>query len=244
MTLALLLDKATVAPPAGAADVSVTVQVEVPGAFTVPGEQLKLLSCVVTVSTTVADWVTPLSNPVTVTFCALPTVAVVAGNRTLLWFAAIVTVGGTASAALLLLIDMITELIAALFNETVQLVDELLPSDVGEHDTELSCAGALAVRVKVCKAPLSDAERSAVWFELMLPTVAVKDALLCPAPTPTLPGTVMLALLLDKITVAPPAGAAAVIVTVQLELPGAFTVAGEQFRLLGCVVTVNAMVAV
>ena len=42
----------------------------------------------------------------------------------------------------------------------------------------------------------------------------------------------MLALLLDSVTVAPE-GAAAVKVTVQLEVPGAFTVAGEQLRLLG-----------
>ncbi len=78
----------------------------------------------------------------------------------------------------------------------------------------------------------------------MLATEAVKEALLSPAPTPTLPGTVMLALLLDKVTVAPPAGAAAVSVTVQLEVPGAFIVAGEQLKLLGCAVTVNAMVDV
>ena len=67
----------------------------------------------------------------------------------------------------------------------------------------------------------------------MLATVAVKEALESPAPTPTLPGTAMLALLLDKVTVEPPAGATAVRVTVQLEVPGAFTVAGEQLRLLG-----------
>jgi hypothetical protein len=54
----------------------------------------------------------------------------------------------------------------------------------------------------------------------------------------------MLPLLLDKVTVAPPAGAAAVSVTVQLEVPGAFTVAGEQLKLLGWAVTVNATVAV
>jgi hypothetical protein len=81
-------------------------------------------------------------------------------------------------------------------------------------------------------------------LELMLATVAANEPLVSPAPTPTLPGTVMLALLLDNVTVAPPAGAAAVSVTVQLEVPGAFTVAGEQLKLLGCAVTVKAMVAV
>ncbi len=53
----------------------------------------------------------------------------------------------------------------------------------------------------------------------------------------------MLPLLLERVTVAPPAGAAAVKVTVQLEVPGAFTAAGEQFKLLGCEVTVSATVA-
>jgi hypothetical protein len=52
----------------------------------------------------------------------------------------------------------------------------------------------------------------------------------------------MLALLLDNVTVAPPAGAGAVNVTVQFEVPGAFTVAGEQLKLAGWAVTVRAIV--
>jgi len=40
----LLLASDTVEPLAGAAEVSVTVQVELPGAFTVAGEQLTLLT--------------------------------------------------------------------------------------------------------------------------------------------------------------------------------------------------------
>jgi hypothetical protein len=54
----------------------------------------------------------------------------------------------------------------------------------------------------------------------------------------------MLALLLDKVTVAPPEGAAAVRVTVQLEVPGAFTVAGEQLRLAGLAGATRLKVAV
>jgi hypothetical protein len=77
----------------------------------------------------------------------------------------------------------------------------------------------------------------------MLVTVDVNEAPVSPAPTATLAGTVTLALLLDKDTVEPPAGAAEVRVTVQLDVPGAFTVAGEQIRLPGCVVTVRAIVA-
>jgi hypothetical protein len=39
--------------------------------------------------------------------------------------------------------------VAALFNDTVQVLDALLPKEVGEHDTEESCAGALPVTVKL-----------------------------------------------------------------------------------------------
>ena len=80
-------------------------------------------------------------------------------------------------------------------------------------------------------------------MELMLATVAVNPALVWPALTPTLAGTVMLALLLLSATVAP-LGGAAVKVTVQFEVPGAFTVEGEQLRLEGCGVTVKPMVVV
>jgi hypothetical protein len=73
--------------------------------------------------------------------------------------------------------------------------------------------------------------------------LAVKEALFWPAVTATLAGTVMLALLLESVTVAPE-GATAVSVTVQLDVPGAFTVAGEQFKLEGCAVTVKATVVV
>ena len=63
--------------------------------------------------------------------------------------------------------------------------------------------------------------------------MAVKVAVLRPAPTLTLPGTLTLALLLDSVTLAALA-VAAVKVTVQAEVPGAFTVAGEQLKLLIC----------
>jgi hypothetical protein len=51
----------------------------------------------------------------------------------------------------------------------------------------------------------------------------------------------MLALLLESVTVAPD-GTAAVSVIVQLDVPGAFTVAGEQLKLEGCAVIVKATV--
>jgi hypothetical protein len=59
----------------------------------------------------------------------------------------------------------------------------------------------------------------------------------------TLEGTAMLLLLLVSITFAPPGGAIVVSVTVQLEDPGAITVAGEHTRVLGMGIKVRVMVA-
>ena len=78
----------------------------------------------------------------------------------------------------------------------------------------------------------------------MLATVAANPALVCPAVSPTLTGTVMFTLLLLRVTVAPPEGAGAVRVTVQLEVPGAITEEGEQFKPLTCTVTVKPTVVV
>jgi len=64
-------------------------------------------------------------------------------------------------------------------------------------------------------------------------TVAVKAPVVAPDATVTLAGTVTLALLLDSATLAPPAGAAALRVSVHVEVPGATTMVGLQLRLLG-----------
>jgi hypothetical protein len=64
-------------------------------------------------------------------------------------FALIVTLAGTAKDALPLLKETIVEFVAALSSETVQLVDELLPNELGEQETEVSCGGASAVSVKL-----------------------------------------------------------------------------------------------
>ena len=59
----------------------------------------------------------------------------------------------------------------------------------------------------------------------------MKVPLLSPVPMFRLVGTVTLVLLLDNVTLRA-LDAGAVNVTVQSEVPGAFTVAGEQIRLL------------
>jgi hypothetical protein len=67
----------------------------------------------------------------------------------------------------------------------------------------------------------------AVWLDVMPPTVAVTVPVVWPAEIVTLAGTVMVALLLETVTLAPPDGAGAVKVIVQLADPGAATVPGE-----------------
>lgn len=72
--------------------------------------------------------------------------------------------------------------------------------------------------------------------------MAVNVALMSPVPILTLPGTVTLALLLESVTLTVLV-AAAVRLAVQVEVPGAFTVPGEQLKLVSCgVATVRLMV--
>jgi hypothetical protein len=71
--------------------------------------------------------------------------------------AATVTLTGMVSAVLLLFKAMVELTSAALFNITVQVLEALLPSARGAQDNEESIAGAAALRVKVCEAPLSEA---------------------------------------------------------------------------------------
>jgi len=68
-------------------------------------------------------------------------------------------------------------------------------------------------------------------LEVTAATLAVNVALLSPEPILRLPGTVTLTLLLASVTLMA-LEAAAVSVAVQVEVPGAFTVAGEQLKLL------------
>jgi hypothetical protein len=118
----------------------------------------------------------------------------------------------------------------------VQVVVALLARADGEQDTELIWVGALTLRVKLWVTPFRLALRTADVFVL---TVAVKEPLVWLAAIATPLGTVMLALLLDNATVTPPVGAGADNVTVQVEVPGATTVPGEQLRLLGTALTLR-----
>ena len=61
---------------------------------------------------------------------------------------------GTVNAFALLLSATTMELVAGLLSDTVQVADALLPKLYGAQDTDESCAGAVAERVKGCDPPL------------------------------------------------------------------------------------------
>jgi hypothetical protein len=146
VTLPLLLASVTEAPPAGAGPDSVTVQEELPGAFTVAGEQVKLEGTTITgaVRLTEADWVRPLSEAVRVAVWLVAIVPAVAMKVVLVCPEAIVTLAGTGKVAVLLLSETAVELEAVLFSETVQVVVALLVSVDGEQESEESWGGGAA----------------------------------------------------------------------------------------------------
>ena len=98
---------------------------------------------------------TPLRVAVTVAFWVLLTLPAVAVKVVLLWPDETITLAGTVSNPLLLARVTVAALRAALLKVTVQVLDELLPRVVGAQAIELSCAGALPVKVKVCEEPFS-----------------------------------------------------------------------------------------
>ena len=176
MTLELLLDSATVTPPVGAGADNVTVQVELPGAETVPGEQLRPEGTTTTLRLTVAVWVWLFSVAVTIAVWLLLMVPLVAVNVALSWPVGTVTLAGTGNAVVLLASETVMALEVGWFSAMVQVVVALLARVEGEQDRELSWAGALAVRVKLCAPPFRLAVRSANGFVLAV-TVAVKEPL-------------------------------------------------------------------
>src|SRR3954451_14048893 len=94
----------------------------------------------------------------------------------------------------------------------------------------------MTVKEAVFELAPADAVRVAVCVVLTEVVEAVKLALVDPEATVTEAGTVTAALLSASVTGVPPVGAAALNVTVQVELAGAITDAGEQLTVLmvGC----------
>jgi hypothetical protein len=113
--------------------------------------------------------------------------------------------------------------------ETVQVVLPLTSSVVGEHARPLSRRlGGVIVMVAVRMVPPAAAATVAVCAVPGAPPVAVKVVLAPPLATVAEAGTVNAELLLESVTAWPPAGAALLSVTVQVEAAPAASVAGLQ----------------
>lgn len=113
-------------------------------------------------------------------------------------------------------------------------VEESLPiTEVGIR-TRTVGTGVLAVSVAVCETPLYDAVMVGLASAATALVVTVKVALVFPAATVTVAGTVAATvLLLERATTSPPVGAAPVIVTVPVEGEPPVTLVGRSVRLVG-----------
>jgi hypothetical protein len=90
----------------------------------------------------------------------------------------------------------------------------------------------------VAELPLINAVIVTAWFAVIVPTAAVKLAVVVPEPTDTEAGTVRMLLLLESVIVAPPVGAACDSVAVQVELPPELIVTGAHCNVVTVTVTV------
>jgi len=151
----------------------------------------------------------------------LPTIVpLVTAKFALLWPAETVRLPATPRAALLLLSVTTAGLAVVLFKETEHVVDELVVNEADKQVKELNRTGPTRLSVTVFAEAPEPAVMMAVWSALTDAAVALKLAVVCPAVTVTLGGTVRLTLLLESTTRNPPACAAAVRETVHDVLAG------------------------
>lgn len=95
-------------------------------------------------------------------------------------------------------------------------------------ETPLCEAGVCKAKEAVADALFQEAVTTAVWALATAPALAVKLALMLPAPTVTDEGTVSAAALLDSVTASPPEPAGLDNVTVHVEVPPVLRTAGVQ----------------
>jgi hypothetical protein len=146
-----------------------------------------------------------------------------------------VTLDGTVTAPLLL--DRLTAAPpegATFVKVTVQFEDPPLATVDGLQAIPPTCSNEVTVTDDVCEVPLYVAVRVAVWSAVTVPAAAAKLAVLTPALTVTLDGTVTAPLLLDRLTAAPPEGATFDKVTVQFDVAPLATAEGLQLSEVTC----------
>ena len=113
---------------------------------------------------------------------------------------------------------------------TVQVVDAPEFTVLGLQLREEIVVGATRLKVAVFEEPLAVAVMVALWFVVIVATVAVKFVEVLLAGTVTELGWDTAELLLDSATLVPPVGAASVRVTVQVVEDPELTLLGLQLR--------------
>jgi hypothetical protein len=231
--LGRLLDSLTVNPPGGAAPLRTIVAVDGVPPRTSVGLRLIETRAVIGVTVSAADRLTPASVAEIVTTVDDDTAFVDTTNPTVVVPAGTVTLAGTVATAVLLL-DRVTTAPpagAAALSVTVP-VDVLPPGRlVGWTLNDVSVAAGVTVSCADRVAPPLVPEIVTVVDDVtaLVPTANV--AVVVPAGTVTPPGTVTTAVLaLDSVTTAPPAGAAALSVTVPVDVVPLVTLGGARLR--------------
>ena len=154
VALALLLDRATLAPPAGAAALRVTVQLDVPALVKDVGVQLTPPTTTCACTVTAAVRLTPLAVAVTVAFWAVAGVPPVAVKPALVAPAATVTDPATVKAALLLeSVTICPPAAAALLSVTVQVDAAPAASVAGLQESDAGVAGATSDKDALAELP-------------------------------------------------------------------------------------------
>ncbi|MBE0656218.1 MAG: hypothetical protein IH602_00930 [Bryobacteraceae bacterium] len=235
-------------PDSGVAELKVSVQLDWVGPMMVLGPQTKLSSCAYDSTVTGMVLLTPPAVAVTVTVWMEVDVDELSANHHLLLprqpFTVLAvavkvadaepagteTLDGTHRTALLLLARGTATLLGdALLSVTVQVVVCPFRTADGVQASVLSTTGPARVTEKVRDPPFAAAVTTAVSVVVTEDAVNVNAAVVAEAATVTFAAdSVALALLLERATDTPPAGAAADSVTVQLAVPGVFIVAGLQ----------------
>jgi hypothetical protein len=128
---------------------------------------------------------------------------------------------------LLLDSDTIAAALTAFDSVTVQVEVAAEPRLDGVHESRLTTACDTSEMDADCEPPFNEAVTEAVWSEVTVPAVAVKVAVLDPAATLTVAGTVSSGLLLDSETVAA-AATPLESVTVHVDVAADPRLAGEQ----------------
>jgi hypothetical protein len=228
---ALLSERVTTAPPAGAALLRVTVQVEEAPEVSEVGLQERLVGMVVVTKPREKVTEEPDREAVMMAVLSAVSVAAVAEKVAEVAPAATVTEAGTESAALLS--ERVTTAPpagAALLKVTVQVEEAPEVREVGLQERLVGTVLVTRLKEKVTEEPEREAVMMAVLSAVRVAAVAEKAAEVAPAATVTEAGTVSAALLSERVTTAPPMGAGLLRATVQVLEEPEVREEGEQLR--------------